>query len=80
MGDLKQDLALDPKFRVLVAHGVTDLVTPYFTSKLLLDQIAPMGEPDRVHLSVYGGGHMFYARDASRAALRDDARKLIEAK
>ncbi|MGP8233668.1 MAG: S10 family peptidase [Methylovirgula sp.] len=79
MSDLKQDLALDPKFRVLVAHGVTDLVTPYFTSKLLLDQIAPMGEPSRVHLSVYGGGHMFYARDASRAALHDDARKLIEA-
>ncbi len=79
MSDLKQDLALDPKFRVLVAHGITDLVTPYFTSKLLLDQIAPMGEPSRVHLSVYGGGHMFYARDASRAALRDDARKLIEA-
>jgi carboxypeptidase C (cathepsin A) len=78
MSDLKQDLALDPKFRVLVAQGVTDLVTPYFTSKLLLDQIAPMGDPNRVRLVVYGGGHMFYTRDASRAALHDDARRLIE--
>ena len=58
----------------------TDLVTPYFTSKLLLDQIPPMGDPDRVRLVVYGGGHMLYARDKSRAALRDDARKLIEGK
>jgi carboxypeptidase C (cathepsin A) len=78
LDDLKQDLALDPHFRVLVAHGATDLVTPYFTSKLLLDQIPPMGDPDRVRLVVYGGGHMLYARDKSRAALRDDARRLIE--
>ena len=77
LSDLKQDIALDPHFRVLVAHGVTDLVTPYFTSKLLLDQIAPMGDPDRVRLAVYGGGHMLYARGDSRAALREDARKLI---
>ena len=80
LSDLKQDLALDPHFRVLVAHGATDLVTPYFASKLLLDQIAQMGDPDRVRLVVYGGGHMLYARDQSRAALRDDARKLIEGK
>ncbi len=80
LDDLKEDLALDPHFRVLVAHGATDLVTPYFTSKLLLDQIPPMGEPNRVRLVVYGGGHMLYARDKSRAALRDDARKLIEGK
>jgi carboxypeptidase C (cathepsin A) len=75
MSDLKQDIALDPTFRVLVAHGVTDLVTPYFTSKLLLDQI-PVSN-GRTKLAVYGGGHMLYARDQSRAALRDDARKLI---
>ncbi len=80
LDDLKEDLALDPHFRVLVAHGATDLVTPYFASKLLLDQIAPMGDPGRLRLVVYGGGHMLYARDDSRAALRDDARRLIEAK
>ena len=80
LSDLKEDLALDPHFRVLVAHGATDLVTPYFASKLLLDQIAPMGDKNRVRLVVYGGGHMLYARDQSRAALRDDARKLIQDK
>jgi carboxypeptidase C (cathepsin A) len=77
VGDLKRLLALDPHLHVLIAHGLTDEVTPYFTSQLLIDQIAPMGDPDRLRLVVYGGGHMLYAKDASRAALHEDARKLI---
>jgi carboxypeptidase C (cathepsin A) len=80
LSDLKQALALDPRFRVLVAHGLSDQVTPYFASKLLIDQIPPMGDAARVRLKVYGGGHMLYLRDASRAALREDARQLIEGK
>ena len=80
LGDLKQALAADPHLRVLVAHGVTDQVTPFFASKLLIGQIPPMGDPDRVTLKLYDGGHMLYLRDGSRAALREDARKLIEGK
>ena len=77
MGDLRDLLALDPHFRALVAHGVTDQVTPYFASKMLIDQIPAFGDPSRVKLAVYGGGHMMYFQDDSRAALREDARKLI---
>jgi carboxypeptidase C (cathepsin A) len=80
LSELKQALALDPKFRVLIAHGITDQVTPYFASKLLIDQIPPLGDFSRVTLKVYGGGHMLYFDDKSRAALRDDARRLIEGK
>jgi carboxypeptidase C (cathepsin A) len=80
LSDMKQALALDPRFRVLIAHGLTDQVTPYFASKLLIDQIPPMGDAARVRLKVYGGGHMLYLHDASRAALREDARRLIEGK
>lgn len=80
LGDLKRALAIDPHLRVLVAHGLTDQVTPYFASKLLIDQVPPMGDPDRLRLKVYGGGHMLYFDDKSRAALREDARKLIEGK
>lgn len=76
--DLDRVMALDPALRVLVAHGLTDQVTPYFASKLLLDQIPVMGSPERLQLKVYGGGHMIYMQDKSRAALREDARKLIE--
>jgi carboxypeptidase C (cathepsin A) len=80
LSDLKKAMALDPSLRVLVAHGVTDQVTPYFASKLLIDQVPVMGTPDRLRLKVYGGGHMLYFVDRSRAELREDARKLIEGK
>jgi carboxypeptidase C (cathepsin A) len=73
-------LALDPNFRVLVTHGLTDVQVPYFGTKLLLDQIPDYGAPGRLTLKVYAGGHMSYTRDASRKALREDARKLIEGK
>jgi carboxypeptidase C (cathepsin A) len=80
LSDLKRAMALDSSLRVLVAHGVTDQVTPYFASKLLLDQAPPMGDPDRLRLKVYGGGHTLYLDDKSRADLREDARMLIEGK
>ncbi len=78
--DLENALALDPGMRVLVAHGLTDLVTPYFESKLVLDQIPQTGAPGRLKLQVYPGGHMMYSRDASRQALHDDAKALFEGK
>ncbi|WP_158814423.1 S10 family peptidase [Methylocapsa sp. S129] len=77
---LREMLALDPNFRVLVTHGLTDLQLPYYGTKLLLDQIPDYGAPGRLTLKVYGGGHMHYMRDDSRKALREDARKLIEGK
>lgn len=78
VGELRQALALDGKLRLLVVHGFTDLVTPYFASQLLLNQLPDFG-PDRVSLAVYPGGHMFYSRAGSRAAFRDDALRLYRA-
>ncbi len=75
---LRRMLALDPKFRLLVAHGLTDVQTPYFATALELAQIPDFGPSGRLTLKVYPGGHMVYADDASRRALRDDARRLIE--
>ncbi len=77
LSDLRRAMALDPSLRVLVAHGLADQVTPYFASKVLIDQVPPMGDPDRLRLKVYGGGHMLYLDGKSRAGLREDARKLI---
>ena len=77
---LRRMLALDPKFRVLVAHGLTDVQAPYFATALELAQIPDFGAPGRLALKVYPGGHMVYANDDSRRALRDDARRLIEGK
>lgn len=75
---MRTALALDPKFTVLIAHGMFDLVTPYFGTQLLLDQIPPASGGDRVRLEVFPGGHMFYTDDGSRAAWREAARALIE--
>jgi carboxypeptidase C (cathepsin A) len=80
MDDLRHDLALDSNLHATIVHGVTDQVTPYFASKLLIDQVPPMGDPNRLRLVVLGGGHMVYALDSSRAALRDAGKQVIEGK
>ena len=76
---LRQYLAIDGTARVLVAHGLYDVVTPYFTDVLALDGVPAIGAADRLTLRAYPGGHMFYIDDASRAALRDDAAALVKA-
>jgi carboxypeptidase C (cathepsin A) len=79
VSDLRNALAADADLRALVAHGASDLVTPYFRSKLILDQMPVFGSADRLKLAVYGGGHMFYSRDASRRAFRADVQALYRA-
>ena len=54
-------------------------MTPYFSSKLLLDQFPAIGPAGRVVLRAYAGGHMFYSINASRAAFTADGRRVIEA-
>ena len=75
---LRQILALDPKLKLLVGHGLFDLATPYFGSKIWLDQLPAYASADRVKLVVYPGGHMFYSREASRQAFRSEAEALMK--
>jgi carboxypeptidase C (cathepsin A) len=75
--DLRQIMAIDPKLKVLVGHGLFDLATPYFGSKIILDQLPAIGAPQRVKLVVYPGGHMFYSRDGSRQAFRADVQAMM---
>jgi carboxypeptidase C (cathepsin A) len=77
--DLRQALAIDPHMKVLIAHGYTDLSCPFFASQLIIDQIPPMGDANQVSLKLYPGGHMFYSRPDSRAALHRDASALFGA-
>jgi carboxypeptidase C (cathepsin A) len=74
---LRAVLALDRSVTALVVHGYTDLVTPYFASTLLLDQLPDFGSGDRVRQTTYPGGHMFYSRDASRRRFRDDGERAL---
>jgi carboxypeptidase C (cathepsin A) len=78
ISQLRQILALDPKLKLLVGHGLFDLATPYFGTKILLDQLPAYASPERVKLVVYSGGHMFYSRDAARQAFRTEAEALMK--
>jgi carboxypeptidase C (cathepsin A) len=72
-GDLRILLGLDRSFRVLIAHGYSDLVTPFSDTRYLLDHMPPLGPPDRVSLKLYRGGHMIYLVPQSRVAFSNDA-------
>jgi len=74
--DLREALAIDPKLKALIVHGYDDLSCPYFQSMMVVAQIPVMGAPDRLRVKVYPGGHMFYSRPASQAALRRDVMSL----
>ncbi len=76
VSDLRQAIANDPKMSVLIVHGYNDLSCPFFTSRLVIDQLPAYGGQAKVKLSVYPGGHMFYARPASNAAFKADAQAL----
>ena len=76
VSDLRQAIANDPKMSVLIAHGYNDLSCPFFTSRLVIDQLPTFGGTAKVKLSVYPGGHMFYSRTGSAAAFKADARAL----
>lgn len=71
--DLRELLALNPGFRLLIAHGRSDLVTPYGVSRYVLDHLPEAIGDGRASLELYKGGHMFYFDAATRAAFTDEA-------
>jgi carboxypeptidase C (cathepsin A) len=75
--DLRQAVAADAKLRVLIVHGWNDLSCPFMGSILTVDQMPAMGDPSRVSVRMYPGGHMFYSRPDSAAALRKDVQELF---
>ena len=76
--DLRELLALVPSFRLLIAHGYSDMVTPYGVSRYVLDHLPPIGDPSRTQLALYRGGHMFYIDPQSRKAFSADARAFCQ--
>jgi carboxypeptidase C (cathepsin A) len=70
--DLREAVATDPKLRVLIVHGWNDLSCPFMGSLLTVDQMPVMGDPTRVAVHEFAGGHMFYSRPGSRVELRKD--------
>ena len=80
MEALHEARAADPKLKVMITHGVSDMVTPYLASRYLIDAMPPLPEARPIDLKLYRGGHMMYTRPDARAALTADAKALYEAK
>jgi len=72
--DIRDLLSVIPSFKLMVAHGYSDILTPYGMSRYVIDHLPPELAGDRVSLRVYRGGHMFYTRDEDRRAMFEDAR------
>jgi carboxypeptidase C (cathepsin A) len=72
--DIRDLLSVIPQFRGMVAHGYSDVLTPYGFSKYVIDHLPPALSAGRVQLELYRGGHMFYTAPASRAAFSQAAR------
>lgn len=69
---LRRALALEPHLRVMIAHGATDIQTPYMMSRYIKEHM-PASLGGRITLKLYQGGHMVYLHEASRSQLRQDA-------
>jgi carboxypeptidase C (cathepsin A) len=80
MSSLEKTLLEQPDVKVLIVNGRYDLVTPYFASRWLVDQLAvPARIRGNIRLRVYEGGHMVYMRPAARSLLARDAAELYAA-
>jgi len=73
--DLRFAMSMSPDMKVFITHGWFDMVTPYFSSKRLIEQMKLVpSQRAKLSFKSFHGGHMFYTWDASRKAFRDWAR------
>lgn len=79
-GDLRDLLAFSPSFKLMIAHGYSDMVTPYGVSRYVLNHIPASVDGERAELKLYRGGHMFYVDPQSRKAFTADARAFYPAR
>jgi carboxypeptidase C (cathepsin A) len=65
--DFRYGMSLNPYMKAFITHGRYDLVTPYYASDRLRNLMRLDPETaNRVTVRHFGGGHMFYAWEASR--------------
>jgi carboxypeptidase C (cathepsin A) len=70
--DLRYGMSLNPHMKTFITHGRYDLVTPYYASDRLrnLMRLDPQMS-GRLTVQHFGGGHMFYAWQASRVGFSE---------
>jgi carboxypeptidase C (cathepsin A) len=77
--ELEKARVHNPELKIFIAHGYTDLVTPYSASRFLISQLRPIDGAAPIEIRVYRGGHMMYLRPASRANFTGDVRGMFGA-
>lgn len=76
---LKQAMSLNSDMRTLVLHGVFDLVTPYYASQIVINQMALDARIRKnIQLKVYHGGHMPYLQHNAREVMFNDVVQFYE--
>lgn len=65
--DLRFAMSMNPHMKVLITHGLYDMVTPYHsTDRLALQMRLQPEQQKKLFVRHFGGGHMFYTWDKSR--------------
>jgi carboxypeptidase C (cathepsin A) len=75
---LRQALAADPKFQVLIVHGWNDLSCAFMGSILTQNQLPPK-LAGQVQIHEFPGGHMFYTRPANGSGLHQLGEAMVAA-
>jgi Caspase domain len=73
-GDLAASMELNPYLKVFCANGYYDAVTPFFQTRLDLENM-PLGNPESRHnlfYHTYPSGHMIYLDDQSRKEMKKE--------
>lgn len=78
--DIRDLLSTISTFRLMIAHGYSDALTPYGASRYVIDHLPPALASGRTELQLYRGGHMFYTRPDSRQSFATNVRAFYEAK
>jgi carboxypeptidase C (cathepsin A) len=71
--DFRYGMSLNPHVKAFITHGRYDLVTPYFATDRLRNLMRLDPEmAERLTVSHFGGGHMFYAWETSRHGFTEE--------
>ncbi len=79
LDSLEEARVRNPALKIFIAHGYTDLVTPFAMSRYAVSQLRPIEGAAPIEIRVYRGGHMMYLRPSSRAQLSNGARSIYSA-
>ena len=76
--NLKKSMSVNEELRVFIAHGIFDLITPYFGSVIVSRQMSlDPAVASNLSLKNYYGGHMFYTNEGARILFFEDMKQFF---